>query len=165
MSSASASWFWPRPRPRPRMFVLGLGLEDLSSALASRNCPRLTSLVINYSCLHNQHQRSALDHTLAHGILMEYNTVDYIVLSSDDGLQMSLMVDLLIWNLVKLLDSRTMVLQTLRVMRPAMMVVMPVMMMMIMMMKNLIKVYILNAATFCLQCWTIRKALALRSST
>ena len=30
-ASASASWFWPRPRPRPRRFVLGLGLENLSS--------------------------------------------------------------------------------------------------------------------------------------
>ena len=49
LSSASASWFWPRPRPRPRRLVLGLGLglKDLSSAsaLASRICPRLTSLL------------------------------------------------------------------------------------------------------------------------
>jgi len=41
---ASASKFCPRPRPRPRRFVLGLGLGDLSSASASRICPRLTSL-------------------------------------------------------------------------------------------------------------------------
>jgi len=43
---ASASKFCLRPRPRPRRFVLGLGLGDLSSASASRICPRLTSLVI-----------------------------------------------------------------------------------------------------------------------
>jgi len=45
---ASASKFCPRPCPRPRRFVLGLGLGlglgDLSSASASRICPRLTSL-------------------------------------------------------------------------------------------------------------------------
>jgi len=49
LSSALASKFCPRPRPRPRRFVLGLGLGlgDLSSASASRICPRLTSLICN----------------------------------------------------------------------------------------------------------------------
>jgi len=54
--------------------------------------------------------------------------------------QMSSMVDLLTWNLVKLLDSQMMLVLVTRVMMA--------MIMMMKMMQNLIKVYILNIQNF-----------------